>query len=180
MELVRKHIPDMAGHVSTTGSPMYYTALIAKEKYPDAERVFIGPCLAKKKETKENPDVDFCLTFEEIGSMFAGLHIDLNNVEPYVPEIKSYKAAHGFAQTGGVIGAVKYILSEPDLKAVQVANLDKKNVNLLRAWAMTGKAPAPFVEVMACAGGCATGPLIYNDPATALKNLNAALAKMKE
>lgn len=180
MELVRKHLPKMEEHVSTTGSPMYYTALISKKRRPGAKTVFIGPCLAKKKEAKMNPDVDFCLTFEELGSVFAGMHIDLEKVTPYVPEVKSYKAAHGFAQAGGVIGAVRFLLESPDLKAVQVANLDKKNVGLLRAWAAAGRAPAPFVEVMACPGGCATGPLIYNDPVTALKNLTDALAKMKE
>ena len=36
IELVRKHIPDMAQYVSSTGSPMYYTAKIAKKKYPQA------------------------------------------------------------------------------------------------------------------------------------------------
>lgn len=179
IELVRKHIPQMAEHVSTTGSPMFYTALIAKKKHPNAKVVFIGPCLAKKKEVRDNPNTDIALTFEEIGSVFAGLHIDFEKVESFVPEVQSYKEAHGFAQSGGVIGAVKYVLKDEQLKATAVANLDKKNVALLRAYAATGKAPTPFVEVMACQGGCATGPCIYNDPSTALKNLREALAKMK-
>ena len=158
---------------------MYYTAKIAKKKHPEAKMVFIGPCLAKKKEVRDNPDTDIALTFEEIGSVFAGLHIDFATVEPFTPEVESYKAAHGFAQTGGVIGAVKYILKDEQLKATAIANLDKKNIALLKGIAKTAKAPSPFIEVMACPGGCATGPLIYNDPATALKNLNTALAKMK-
>ena len=49
IELVEKHIPDMKPYVSTTGSPMYYTARIAKEKHPDAKVVFVGPCVAKRK-----------------------------------------------------------------------------------------------------------------------------------
>ena len=48
IELVEKHIPDMKPYVSTTGSPMYYTARIAKEKHPDAKVVFVGPCVAKR------------------------------------------------------------------------------------------------------------------------------------
>lgn len=179
IELVRKHIPQIKPHVSTTGSPMYYTAKIAKQKYPNAKVVFIGPCLAKKKEVRDNPDTDIALTFEEIGSVFKGLKIDFNTVEPLVPQIESYKAAHGFAQSGGVIGAVKYILKDETIKATAVANLDKKNVALLRSYAITGKAPTPFIEVMACEGGCATGPCIYNDPATATRNMNEAMAKMK-
>ncbi len=180
IELVRKHIPDMMPHVSTTGSPMYYTAKISKKKYPNAKVVFIGPCLAKKKEVKDNPDVDIALTFEELGSVFAGLEIDFNNIESFVPQTKSYTAAHGFAQTGGVIGAVKYILNNKDLPSTAISNIDKKNVALLRSYAITGKAPSPFLEVMACEGGCATGPCIYNDPTTALKNLKIALSKMEK
>ena len=158
---------------------MYYTAKIAKKKYPDAKVVFIGPCLAKKKEVRDNPDTDMAITFEEIGSVFAGLHIDFENIPSFIPEIQSYKAAHGFAQSGGVIGAVKYILKDEQLKATAIANLDKKNIALLKGIAKTTKAPSPFLEVMACESGCATGPLIYNDPTAALRNLNAALAKMK-
>ncbi len=179
IELVRKYIPEMAPYVSSTGSPMYYTAKIAKKKYPEAKVVFIGPCLAKKKEVRDNPDTDIAITFEEIGSVFAGLHIDFENITPFTPEVESYKAAHGFAQAGGVIGAVKYILKDEQLKATAIANLDKKNIATLKVMAKTGKAPSPFVEVMACEGGCATGPLIYNDPATAIKNLNAVLNKMQ-
>ncbi len=37
IELVNKYIPDMKKYVSGTGSPMYYAARIAKEKYPDAK-----------------------------------------------------------------------------------------------------------------------------------------------
>ena len=36
----------MKPYVSGTGSPMYDAARIAKEKYPDAKVVFIGPCVA--------------------------------------------------------------------------------------------------------------------------------------
>ncbi|MBQ1974140.1 MAG: 4Fe-4S binding protein, partial [Paraprevotella sp.] len=35
MQLVKKHIPELAPYVSTTGSPMFYTARYAKEKHPD-------------------------------------------------------------------------------------------------------------------------------------------------
>jgi iron only hydrogenase large subunit-like protein len=31
-----------------------------------------------------------------------------------------------------------------------------------RAYAKSGKAPAKFIEVMACEGGCITGPSTHN------------------
>lgn len=62
IELVNKHIPAMKPYVSGTGSPMYYAARIAKEKYPDAKVVFIGPCVAKRKEAQRDEAVDFIMT----------------------------------------------------------------------------------------------------------------------
>ena len=47
-----------------------------------------------------------------------------------------------------MINAVKVYLKDENVNAVQVANLTKKNVALLRAYAKTGKAPAQFIEVM--------------------------------
>ncbi len=177
IQLAEKHIPDIKKYISATGSPMHYTALIAKEKYPDAKTVFIGPCLAKRKEGRDNPNVDFVLTFEEIGSIFDGFDIDMDQVQPYPMSFNSVREAHGFAQAGGVANAVKVFLNKEDLQYVQIANLNKKNIGLLRSYAKIKKAPAPFIEVMACEGGCATGPCIRTDKATSQKRLTAELNK---
>ena len=91
---------------------------------------------------------------------------------------ESVREAHGFAQSGGVIGAVKSYLAQNNLNTVKVANLDKKNIGLLRLYAKTAKAPAPFVEVMACEGGCVTGPCIYTDKATSQRQIVTELNKI--
>ena len=40
----------MKPYVSSTGSPMYYAARIAKKKYPNAKVVFIGRVSPKEKK----------------------------------------------------------------------------------------------------------------------------------
>ena len=112
IELVEKHIPDMKPYVSTTGSPMYYAARIAKEKHPDAKIVFVGPCVAKRKEVRRDEAVDYILTFEEIGSILDGLGIQLEQMQEFSVLHTSVREAHGFAQAGGVMGAVKAYLKE--------------------------------------------------------------------
>ena len=74
------------------------------------------------------------------------------------------------------MGAVKAQGLIPDLKAIQVANLNKKNIALLRAFAK-GKSPAKFVEVMACEGGCITGPSANVDSSTGTRLFKLALDK---
>lgn len=183
IELVNKHIPHLKPMVSGTKSPMYYTARIAKEKYPDAKVVFIGPCVAKRKEARRDEMVDYVMTFEEIASIFEGLHINLEETQRYVAPSRSVRQAHGFAQTGGVAGAVKAYLGSDEaakIPMMQVADLNKKNIALLRGAAKTGKMAAKFVEVMACQQGCISGPSSHNDTATGQHKLNKELDKIEE
>ena len=42
VNLARKHIPELVKYVSSTGSPMHYTAAYAKEKFPDLPLVLYG------------------------------------------------------------------------------------------------------------------------------------------
>ena len=182
IELVEKHVPDISPYVSSTGSPMYYAARIAKEKHPDAKIVFAGPCVAKRKEVRRDGAVDFILTFEEIGSIFDGLGIELKEAQPFSVLHTSVREAHGFAQAGGVMGAVKaYLKDKADkINAIQVSDMSKKNIALLRAAGKAGKASAQFIEVMACEGGCITGPCTHNDIVSGRRQLLQDLAKRKD
>ncbi len=179
IQLVKKHIPDMKKYVSNTKSPMYYTAQIARQKYPDAVTVFIGPCIAKRKEASTNPNVDFVMTFEELGSVFDGLDIMVEDMEPLHIDEKAYLGSHGYGHTGGVSNAVQTHLNQK-VNYVAVSNLNKKNIALLKAYAKTGKCPNNFIEVMACEGGCVTGPVINNDKMTSQSNYNKALAELQK
>ena len=99
-------------------------------------------------------------TFEEGMQVFPDSAFFLNNL------INTY-----------MINAVKVYLKDENVNAVQVANLTKKNVALLRAYAKTGKAPAQFIEVMACEGGCVTGPCTHADKTAGQKQLIKELTK---
>lgn len=165
IEMVRKHAPLLEKYVSDTGSPMHYTARIAKQLHPDAQVVFIGPCVAKRKEAQRDEAVDFVMTFEEVSSVLDGLDINIETAEPYAIEKSAVREAYAFGHAGGVMGAVKSYLKEDGkrFQAVQVSNLNKKNIAMLNAYAKLGKAPAQFIEVMACEGGCITGPCVHNE-----------------
>ena len=182
VELVDKHIPTLKPYVSTTGSPMYYTARTAKEKHPDAKIVFVGPCVAKRKEIRKDEAVDYMLTFEEVGSVLDGMDIQLEQSTPFSVVFNSVREAHGFAQAGGVMGAVKaYLKEEADkINAIQISDINKKNIALLRACAKTGKAAGQFIEVMACEGGCITGPCTHNDIVSGRRQLAQELIKRKD
>lgn len=162
VEMAEKHAPELKKYISSTRSPMHYTAQIAREKYPDAKLVFIGPCIAKRKEARKDEYVDYVMTFEELQSVFEGMDIQMTEEHVYKIPVKVGKAAYGFAQNGGVTTAVKeHVEGKLEFTNVQISNLTKMNVNLLRAYGKTGKAPAQFIEVMACEGGCISGPSLH-------------------
>ena len=164
----------MKPFVSLTKSPMYYTAEMAKAKYPNSKLVFIGPCVGKRKEVAENEMIDYMLTFEELDSLFTGLSIEMNEVSgnsEYAP-----MSGRGFARAGGVISAVAQMYPQLGVKPVQVSNINKKNIGLLRAYAK-GKAPGNFIEVMACEGGCISGPCAKVDYAQAQKTFKTAMGE---
>ena len=80
------------------------------------------------------------------------------------------------------MGAVKaYQKDEADkINEIQISDINKKNIALLRAGAKTGKAGGQFIEVMACEGGCITGPCTHNDIASGRRQLAQELIKRKE
>lgn len=177
VNLARKHIPDLMKYVSTTASPMVYTAEYAREKYPEGVNVFISPCASKKAECREHDNVDFVLTFREIEAILEGMEVDIDQCESYIPAETAGKDAHGFAKTGGVFTAVKNILGGEDVNGLVIADLNKKNIALLRAYAKTGKCPGKMVEVMSCPGGCITGPCTCSDNGEATRRFDSEIKK---
>jgi len=75
-----------------------------------------------------------------------------------------------------VITAVQTLYPNVAIKPISVANLNKKNIGLLRAYTK-GKAPGNFIEVMACEGGCISGPCGKVDYAQAQKFFKKAMGE---
>ena len=159
VNLAKKHIPEIVKYVSSTGSPMHYTAKYAKDKFgSECVAVFIAPCASKKAEGAADANVDYVWTFRELDAVFQGLGIDIDSTMPYVPAEYASREAYNFAKTTGVFNAVKKHIGNEELEGVVVADLNKKNIALLKGYAKTGKCPGKLVEVMSCPGGCITGP----------------------
>ena len=79
---------------------------------------------------------------------------------------------------GGVTEAVKaFVGGAFDFSSVQIAGLNRKNVNLLKAYGKTGKSPVQFIEVMACDGGCISGPSSHATYEAGRKTFNDKLLR---
>ena len=56
--MIRKIYSELVPHVPGAVSPMIAAGRVVKELYPDAMTVFVGPCMAKKKEATEEDIAD--------------------------------------------------------------------------------------------------------------------------
>lgn len=169
--LVRKHLPELTPFVSDTHSPMYYTAELAREKYPDATLVFIGPCLAKRREAYTDPNADLMLNFEEIASMFVAARIEVNHVRGDKLDAAVEETSRRYAVTTGVMGAVRERLGNPaDIRPIVINGLDKASIRELKGYVKS--CPGNMVEVMACEGGCVSGCNVIANPKTATRQIN--------
>ena len=126
--------------------------------------VFIGPCMAKKKEATE-PDIadaiDYVLTFQETKDFFEAMNINPEDLEEDEREHSS-KAGRIYARTSGVSEAVRATTEQlaPEKKIkVKARQADGvKACKELIEKIQKGETDGNFFEGMACSGGCVGGP----------------------
>ena len=163
INMLRKHFPKQyEENLSSTVSPMCAVSRWLKATNPGCVTVFIGPCIAKKAECKDESvpgNADYAITYGELGSLLQSRDVALEPVE------EDYQASSiwgkRFATSGGVAAAVIECMQErgedtSGLKLLQCAGGAecKKALQLLKL----GRLPEDFIEGMACVGGCVGGP----------------------
>ncbi len=180
VNMVRQLYPEVADCVSTTVSPMCGVSRMIKAKDPEAYTVFIGPCIAKKSEVKDQKiegNADAVLTYSEIRAIMKAKDIKVEPAENVYQESSIF--GKRFANSGGVTEAVLQCLKETcqemDAKICRAngAAECKKALLLLKL----GKLPEDFIEGMACEGGCVGGPSSFQDKVKTRKQREALLAK---
>ena len=160
--LVKTQFPDLAGRVSRELTPMVATARSIKANRPNARVVFIGPCAAKKLEASRHnvkSFVDFVITFEELGGMFAAKDLSLEELEDLPTNFTATGAGRGYACSGGVSDAIAKCINEyypgTETKIAHAEGLTdcRKALQLAKA----GKYNGYMIEGMGCPGGCVAG-----------------------
>ncbi|MDD6840060.1 MAG: [Fe-Fe] hydrogenase large subunit C-terminal domain-containing protein, partial [Spirochaetales bacterium] len=172
--LVDKHIPAIRDHISTTLSPMGYTAQLCKERFPGYKVVFIGPCVAKRYEaaTKYPELIDRVLSYGELASIFVAKGVNVADMPKDYEDDDVCKAiddCRDFAVSGGV---AECVLSRVDdrskYKVMSINGIDSKVVRQIKLWPKI-QPDADLVEIMCCYGGCVAGPGTFNSVPNALK-----------
>jgi iron only hydrogenase large subunit-like protein len=162
VRMVRKDYPQLIPFLAMAAdSPMIAAARIAKEKYPDCQSVFIGPCFAKKLEAAEDyPDLQILvLTYKELDAVFDAFRIgeDVDTTgtafDVAAAATRTYPLDGALTQTSGLSG----ILRDEEIRIISGY---KKIPAVLEEFQRNPK--IRFVDVLFCENGCANGPGIIS------------------
>jgi len=154
-ELVKKHIPELQSKVSETPTPMVYAGKLAKERFPNAITVFIGPCTAKRHEAFFVEDIDYVLSFEELGALLVANNIEVEKMDEEIDIKYANVDAQFFAESGGVSNAINNKAGNSINEEI-INGINKATIRQLKQIAK-GKTESNFIEVMSCEGGCLGG-----------------------
>lgn len=180
-QLVEKHLPEIKPYISDTKTPLYYTAELVKEKEPDAITVFVSPCVAKRMEGFENPNIDYVLNIEEMGAILIGRKIEIMDCEETPFDKESSKQGRNFGVTGGVAEAVKAAAKNEEIKPHIVSGINKDSIKELKKFAKEKSCEGcNLVEVMCCEGGCIGGNAVINTQKIAKKLLDEFCSKSED
>ena len=171
-QLIKKHLPEIKPYVSDTKTPLYYTAEIVKKAYNDAITVFISPCVAKRAESYENPNVDYVMNYEELGALFVAKKIQIADCEEQKYTVEASKQGRNFGFSGGVAESIKASLQDENaVKPCIINGLNKDSIRQLKKYAACGECEqgCNLIEVMCCEGGCIGGNATLNNQKTAKK-----------
>ena len=163
INLLRQQFPEQfAENKSEIVSPMCAVSRYLKAENPGCVTVFIGPCIAKKAESRDpsiRGNADFVITYGEFRALLSSRDVKLEPVEDSYQEATIF--GKRFATSGGVANAV--------IECMKERGVDTDNIKLRKCaggkeciQAVTllkfGKLPEDFVEGMFCPGGCLGGP----------------------
>lgn len=178
VNLVEKHIKDLKPYVSDTKSPMVYTADIAREEYPDADIVFIGPCLGKKHEASNIDKIDYVLNFEDIGAWMLAKGLEIDQSTSDLERNIAFRDSRTYAYSGGVTAAVaEHLPINCNIQPHQIQGIDKQAIRSMKQFTKKEQS-FNFLEVMSCDNGCIGGCSTITKPPVAKRQIDYMASTM--
>lgn len=146
---VQLYYPEAVEYLAPVDSPMVAHAKIIKARSKGVKVVFIGPCIAKKREADESSVVDTALTFEELAQLFEekGITFDrTKQADTLATRSKFYPIPRGIIKSfGSLPDGYEYVAVDGIARACEVL----KDIS---------KTQGMFLEVNACEFACINGP----------------------
>jgi PAS domain-containing protein len=163
VDFICKYHPEYLPHLCGVLSPVLTHCKMLRACYGnDISTVFIGPCVAEKKEAEEHPELlDVVLTFEDLDVWLSESHIRLEEViempdDRFEPEVAHEGAL--FPMEGGMAAGLAANHGARDLEFMSISGIPNVEQTLkdISKW---NPEHSVFIEMSACAGSCINGPM---------------------
>lgn len=162
-DLIEIYYPQLVPYMAPVVSPMIAHGRLLKKEYgQDVKVVFIGPCIAKKREsqdTRHRDCIDAVLNFNDIRSWLADEDIRIEECEDEPFERIDPKVNRLYPVTSGVIHSVLATEGRVDSYRKFYVHGTKECVALCESMTR-GEIKGCFIEINNCAGGCIQGPTV--------------------
>ncbi len=178
VELVRKYYPESVSELAPVPSPLQTHSAYLRHLYGnDIVIVFIGPCIAKKKEADVTPGYpDIALTFREVRQWLEEENIQLDNIDTGIPvefvPAKAGKAAIYPIENGQIETSKIWMNRFVEQSALSVSGVYRVMSSL------GGTHTDDFLETLNCDGGCINGPGTSHDDSAVVRKKAVAHSVM--
>ncbi len=173
VELLTKYLPTLGAKVTELASPVLAHCRLLRATFgDDIGIVFVGPCIAKKKEADAHPELlDVAITFEDLRAWLEERQIPLlgsrtGAADVFVP----YRATDGaiYPVDGGMVDSIKAAGQTGQATFASLSGLE--TIQRALEGLDTRRLERPlFLELLACEGGCVNGPKGSSHTGTILK-----------
>ena len=170
VHLVLKYFPHLKENLSPLASPLLAQCVMLREIYGEnIGIVFVGPCLGKKSEADNNPNLlDAAITFDEFKSIVKNAALDFETEKNTNYEYKKFIPPHSnggaiYPLDGGMIETIKKLApsSVADTGFFHYAGTPAiKKMLESEDFCISQNV---FCEFLACDGGCINGSAIFDD-----------------
>lgn len=171
-DLIEKYYPQLVHQMAPVVSPMIsHGMMIKKQMGSDVKVVFLGPCIAKKKESQDERNdgyIDAVLNFNDINRWFQDENIVIEDCEDMPFETMDPRINRLYPVTNGIVSSVLATQKKADGYRKFHVHGEKNCMDLCSSM-IRGEIKGCFIEMNMCSGGCIKGPTVRDESISRFK-----------
>lgn len=165
-DLIEIYYPQLTPYMAPVVSPMIAHGMMLRKEYgPEAKIVFLGPCIAKKKEAADERHegyIDAVLNFNDINRWLDEEKISIEECEDTPFKQLDPKVNRLYPVTNGIVNSVLATEKKVDHYRKFYVHGTKNCMDLCESM-LRGEISGCFIEINMCTGGCVKGPTVEDE-----------------